>query len=85
MSKVKAKRTQVGIISEILELCRKSAAKTKIMQKANMSFAQTQKLLEHLQKLELLELDEDNKKLKTTEKGFAFLKKHSELQKLLKP
>ncbi len=84
MSDSKAKRTNLEMIAEILVLCRKPAAKTKIMYKTNMSYTAIQKFLRQLQKFGLLSLDADAKKYTATEKGLEFVKKYVEIQDLLK-
>jgi predicted transcriptional regulator len=55
------------------------------MYKVSMSYPATINFLEYLQKIQMLQLDHDGKKYKTTEKGLSYLKKHTELQQLLKP
>ena len=81
---LKAKRTQVGILAEILELCRKPTAKTRIMYKTNMSHPGVQKFIKQLQKLELLRLEGHAAKYVTTEKGLEFIKRYAALRDLLK-
>jgi predicted transcriptional regulator len=81
----KKNRTSTETFAEILKLCKQPTAQTRIMYKTNMSYPQTLKFLTHLQKLQLLKADHNGKKYETTEKGFEYLKKHSDLQKLLKP
>jgi predicted transcriptional regulator len=55
------------------------------MQKTNMSYPNTLKLLEHLQEIQMLKFDENNKKYETTEKGSEYVKKYYELEKILRP
>ena len=81
---LKAKRTQVDILAEILELCRKPTAKTRIMYKTNMSHPGAQKFIKQLQKLELLRFDGHAAKYVTTEKGLEFIKRYAALRGLLK-
>ena len=85
MSNTKTYRDPTEIFAEILELCKQPTATTRIVYKTNLSYNAALKFLKRLRKLELLELDQDNKEYATTEKGFEFLKKHTELKKLLKP
>ena len=72
------------MLAEILELCRKPTAKTRIMYKTNMSHPGVQKFIKQLQKLDLLKLDDGTVKYKTTEKGLEFIRRYSALQDLLK-
>ncbi len=71
------------LFAEVLELCRKPAAKTRIMYKTGVSYPTSQSLIEQLLKLEMLKACVGTKKFETTEKGAGFLKKYSALQKLL--
>ncbi len=79
----KSKRDVVDIFAEILELCKQPTAKTRIMYKTYTSYASVSKFLNSLQKIEMLKFNDSGKKYETTEKGFAFLKKYSELQKII--
>ena len=85
LSDVGAKRTQAEMIVEILALCRTQAHKTRIMQRANMSYPQLQKSMERLQSCEFLRLDAETNNYSTTEKGLEFLRRYSALVDLLKP
>ncbi len=84
MRDTNAKRASTEILAEILQLCLVPTAKTRIMYQVNMSYPATLKYLKRLQKLQLLELDHDSKKYRTTEKDIEYLKEYLELQKLLK-
>ncbi len=83
MSDTNAKRPSTEIPAEILQLYLVPTAKTRIMYQTNLSYPATLKHLNHLRKLQLLELDHNGKKYGTTEKGVEYLKKYFELQKLL--
>ncbi len=69
--------------AKILEQCKKPAAKTHIIQKTNASNSGVMKFLKHLQENSLLTFDRNSEKYETTEKGLEYLKKHSELKKIL--
>lgn len=84
MPKRNTKRTQIEILAEILDLCKQPTAKTQVMYKTNMPYANVVKLLEHLQELQMLKLDKNSKKYETTEKGHKYIKKYHELEKILK-
>jgi len=79
-----AKRSQFEILAKVPELFRKPTTKTRIMFKTDMSYSGMQKFMKHLQKLELLKLDDDAKKYVTTEKGLEFVRRYAGLQDLLK-
>lgn len=84
MSNLKPKRAHLETIGEILNLCRKPTAVTRIIHKTNTSYAAMQQLLTQLQKTKLLKLDNDTKKYETTEKGLEYIKRYLTLQELLK-
>ena len=81
MSNIKAKRDTTDLFAEILEQCRQPTARYRIMHKVRISYHRTLKLLAHLVKIELLKLGADDKRYEITEKGLAYLKRYSELQK----
>jgi predicted transcriptional regulator len=79
------KRTPIELFAEILDLCKQPSARTHIMYKTHLSYPNVLKLLEHLQELQMLKLDKNNKKYETTEKGHEYVKKYYELEKTLRP
>ena len=81
---LKTKRTQVELLEEILAICRKPTAKTRIMYRTNMSHSGVQKFIKQLQKLELLRFDGHAAKYVTTEKGLEFIRRYAALRGLLK-
>jgi len=80
---LKTRRAQTEIFAEILELCKQPTVKTRVIYKVNMSYTTSLRFLKYLQKSEMLKFDKNGKKFETTEKGFEYLKKYSELKKLL--
>jgi predicted transcriptional regulator len=70
------------IIAEILLLCERQRAKTNIMYKTNLNYAQLQTHLNSLMSLGMLIREEGF--YVTTEKGFRFLELFAELQGILK-
>ncbi len=78
-----SKRTQLEVLADILELCRKPAAKTRIMYKTNLSYQVMQKSVNQLLKLDLLKFDSDAKKFQASPKGLEFLERYSALVALL--
>ena len=71
------------IIATILRTAGNGTTKTKIMYESYLSFTQIKEYLSFLEKLDLIELDEVNKKYKTTAKGVYFLRIFDELNQLL--
>jgi predicted transcriptional regulator len=59
--------------------------KTRVMQKANLSYTALQDCLKKLQELELVDKSPDSQKYATTQKGTLFLAKWMQLQEVLNP
>jgi predicted transcriptional regulator len=76
------KRGRLEIISEILLFCDQYKAKTNIMYRTNLNYAQLQNHLKLLTSQGLLALDEG--KYTTTEKGYYFLELFVELHDMLR-
>jgi predicted transcriptional regulator len=76
-----AKRGRLEIIAEILLYCDQRKAKTNIMYKTNLNYAQLQTHLKLLTSQSLLFLD--NNKYGTTGKGYRFLELFAELNDIL--
>lgn len=75
-------RGTIDIIADILSLCNSWNKRTKIMYKANLTHQMLKFYLWHLVELGLLEESED-KKYRTTEKGWAFLSHYHHMTRLL--
>jgi predicted transcriptional regulator len=76
-----ARRGRLEIIAEILLFCDRQKAKTSIMYKANLNYAQMKK---HLKDLTLKSLvTQSNGKYITTEKGYRFLELFAQLNNML--
>ena len=73
------------IMTEILEIAKKGASKTRIMYGANLCFQQANEYLKFMLEVNLLEESIENSKqlYKTTEKGVNFLERSYALVKLL--
>ena len=84
VSDFKTIRARLEVLAEILVLCRKPTAKTRIMYKTNMSYLGVQKSIRQLRELELLGLDDNSAKYVTTEKGLEFIRRNAALQDLIK-
>jgi predicted transcriptional regulator len=78
-------RSRFDIIEKILIATKEENSKTGIRNHANLNFGQLQEYLSILRELNLLTSEENGgiTCFKTTEKGFVFLDKYQEIQKLL--
>jgi len=76
-----SKRERMEIMAEILCYCTEQKAKTDIMYKANLNYAQLKKYLESLTSQGLLVAD--GNKYAATRKGHRFLKLFVQLNKML--
>ena len=76
------KRGRLEIIAEILLFCDRRKAKTNIMYKVNLNYAQLKMHLSCLTSIGLLMREED--RYVTTAKGYHFLELFAELQDILR-
>jgi predicted transcriptional regulator len=76
------KRGRLEIFAEILLVCDQRKAKTNIMYKTNLNYAQLQNHLKFLTSQGLLSME--RKKYVTTEKGFRYVELFLELRDILK-
>ncbi len=76
-----SRRDRSQLISEVLIQCTKPSIMTHVMYRISSNYSGTMNFLNYLQKKQMLILNDD--KYETTEKGIYFLKKYSELQKIL--
>ena len=85
MENVRKRRDRLHIIAEVLNIAEEGSLKTKIMYKANLSFAQLNEYLSFLTEMGLLKVhDEEKKKVyKTTPKGEKYLISYEEISNLL--
>jgi len=80
----KLRRAKTDLFAEVLEQCKHSTAKTRVMYRVALSHPAITDLLDYLQKLEMIELNKETKRYTTTEKGIEYLKRYQQLQELLK-
>jgi len=76
-------RSRTEIVGNILDAANGGATKTKIMYKAFLSYNQLKEYIAVLIENNLLEYLDGTQTFKTTEKGFNYLKTHSEIGELL--
>ncbi|MDQ3903849.1 MAG: winged helix-turn-helix domain-containing protein [Thermoproteota archaeon] len=76
-------RNRIEIISQILEIANGVTSKTKIMYKANLSYAQLKDYLLTLSDKDLLSYDINTHTFRTTEKVLRFLKAYSLLDNMI--
>jgi len=72
------------ILAEILEICGKPTAKSRIMHQTDMSNPDFHGAVEQLLRQRLLEFNDQVTKFTTTEKGLEFIRRIKALQELLK-
>ena len=79
------RRDRLSIIAEILDKAREGVLKTRIMYKANLSFAQINEYLSLILDLDLLEVVKNPEKIiyKTTNRGLQYLQGYKEIRELL--
>jgi predicted transcriptional regulator len=77
-----ARRGRLEILAEILLFCEHQKAKTSIMHKTNLNYAQLKSHLKFLTAQRMLMYD--TKKYSTTEKGYRFLELFAELNDILR-
>ena len=77
------KRNREEIISQILNVCRHGAIKTRVVYQANLNFKTVEPYLDLLVKNNLLEVQQGEKKMyETTEKGETLLEALNQVSEL---
>ena len=77
------KRNREEIISQILNVCRNGAIKTRVVYQANLNFKTVEPYLDLLVKNNLLEVQQGEKKrYETTEKGETLLEALNQVSEL---
>ena len=79
------RRDRLYIIAEILTIAKEGRLKTQIMYRANLSFAQLNEYLSFLTRMDLLQVQKENRKsiYSTTIKGDRYLEKYKDIANLL--
>ena len=78
------KRNREEIISQILNVCRNGAIKTRVVYQANLNFKTVEPYLDLLVRNNLLEVQHGEKKMyETTEKGETLLEALNQVSELL--
>ena len=85
MEKERKRRDRLYIIAEILTIAKGGCLKTQIMYRANLSFAQLNEYLSFLIKMDLLKVNNENRRntYRTTAKGEKYIEKYNDLANLL--
>jgi predicted transcriptional regulator len=78
-------RSNPQILADMLHLCKSPQAKTRIMQKTNISYACLQNNHIELKELKLIKLRPDTTKYAITQRGSDFLQKWKKIQELSVP
>ena len=77
------KRNREEIISQIVNVCRNGAIKTRVVYQANLNFKTVEPYLDLLVKNNLLEVQQGEKKMyETTEKGETLLEALNQVSEL---
>jgi predicted transcriptional regulator len=77
------KRNREEIISQILNVCRNGAIKTRVVYQANLNFKTVEPYLDLLVKNNLLEVQQGEKRMyETTEKGETLLEALNQVSEL---
>ena len=79
------RRDRLYIIAEILTIAKEGRLKTQIMYRANLSFAQLNDYISFLTRMDLLQVQKENRKniYSTTIKGDRYLEKYKDIANLL--
>ncbi|MFC1486239.1 winged helix-turn-helix domain-containing protein [Thermoproteota archaeon] len=79
------RRDRLYIIAEILTIAKDGRLKTQIMYRANLSFTQLNDYLSFLTRMDLLQVQKENRKniYSTTIKGDRYLEKYKDIAYLL--
>ena len=85
MENVNKRRDRLYIIAEILTIAKDGRLKTQIMYRANLSFTQLNDYLSFLTRMDLLQVQKENRKsiYSTTIKGNRYLEKYKDIANLL--
>lgn len=79
------RRNYLEVLSDILELCKNSQAKTKILRSTNTNFTLLEGYLLKLRTSGLLELQPETKMYVTTKEGSKFVESWNSLDAMLNP
>ncbi len=79
------RRTRLLVLMEILHICKSPLPKTRLMQKANLSYPTLKKCLLQLQDFGLIGMQPETREYQITPKGVAFLVQWGQLQQFLSP
>jgi len=85
LENVNKRRDRLYIIAEILTIAKDGRLKTQIMYRANLSFTQLNDYLSFLTRMDLLQVQKENRKsiYSTTIKGNRYLEKYKDIANLL--
>ena len=79
------RRPKVQIIAEILDFCKKPRYKTNVMEEINLSWGLLQKYLSYLESLGFLKIQQNSRKLVTTQEGLEFVRRWKDMMDLILP
>jgi predicted transcriptional regulator len=76
-------RNRIDIIAQLLDAVSTPTTKTKMMYEAMLSYVQLKEYLLMLTENDLIEYDKLDQRFTTTDKGFQFMKRYEDLNKLI--
>jgi predicted transcriptional regulator len=76
-------RNRIDIIAQLLDAVSSPTTKTKMMYKTMLSYVQLKEYLLMLTENDLIEYDKLDQRFTTTDKGFQFMKRYEDLNKLI--
>ncbi len=78
-------RNRIDIIAQLLDAASSPTSKTKMMYRAMLSYEQLKEYLIMLTENDLIAFDKPSRRFATTDKGYQFLKRYEDLNKLIIP
>ncbi len=78
-------RNRIDIIAQLLDAASSPSTKTKMMYKAMLSFEQLKEYLVMLTENDLIAYDNPTRRFTITNKGYQFMQRYEDLNKLIAP
>jgi predicted transcriptional regulator len=78
-------RNRIDIIAQLLDAATSPTTKTKMMYRAMLSYEQLKEYLVMLTDNELIAYDTPSRRFTTTDKGYQFMKRYEDLNRLIGP
>lgn len=78
-------RNRIDIIAQLLDAASSPSTKTKMMYRAMLSYEQIKEYLAMLTGNDLIAYDKPSRRFTTTDKGYRFMERYEDLNKLIGP